>query len=234
MSVSVDSEEEALRGAEEIKKSRKTGKVQDWSGKNTLKLGEFHRNNIGKKGTRKPTLKKQIRDIERLIEREGIPEEIKNAKKSQLRDLKKQLKKQKEALKFDLKYKKIKFGEKRKLIRNMEKTKKALAEAELKNDANAKKECEATLKVQNDQLTYINHFPVMWKYISLFPSVDTEESKKQREATMAKVLKMAEVKRQIKEKDLVEEAQEANSADYDASQIRKADERVFGKDKPVE
>jgi len=34
---------------------------------------------------------------------------------------------------------------------------------------------------------------------------------------MAKVLKMAEVKRQIKEKDLVEEAQEANSADYDAS-----------------
>ena len=82
MSLSVDSEEEAMRGAEEIKKARKTGKVQDWSGKNTLKLGEFHRNNIGKKGARKPTLKKQIRDIERLIEREGIPEEIKNAKKS--------------------------------------------------------------------------------------------------------------------------------------------------------
>ena len=116
----------------------------------------------------------------------------------------------------------------------MEKTKKALAEAELQNDTKVKKECEATLKMQNDQLTYINHFPVMWKYISLFPSVDTEESKKQRDATMAKVLKMAEVKRQIKEKDLVEEAQEANSADYDASQIRKADERVFGKDKPVE
>jgi hypothetical protein len=30
--------------------------------KNKLKLGEFHRNNIAKKKTRKPSLKKQLRD----------------------------------------------------------------------------------------------------------------------------------------------------------------------------
>jgi hypothetical protein len=48
--------------------------------KNKLRLGEFHRNNISKKKTRKPTLKKKLRDMKRLLERQGLPEEIKLAK----------------------------------------------------------------------------------------------------------------------------------------------------------
>ena len=40
--------------------------------KNKLKLGEFHRNNISKK-TRKPCIKKKLRDALRMAERAGVP-----------------------------------------------------------------------------------------------------------------------------------------------------------------
>ena len=69
--------------------------------------------------------------MERLLSREGLPEEIVKAKKEQLRELKKQGKKQKEAQKFELKYKKIKFTEKRKVIRILEKAQKQLREDDL-------------------------------------------------------------------------------------------------------
>jgi len=55
-------------------------------------------------------------------------------------------------------------------------------------------------------LTYINHYPPLWKYISLYPSAEsqTPESKKVREETFEKVLKMAEVKKVIRDKELWE------------------------------
>jgi len=55
----------------------------------------------------------------RLLERQGLPEEIKNAKLAESKNLKVNLKKQKEAVRFDLRYKKIKFVEKRKIIRKL-------------------------------------------------------------------------------------------------------------------
>ena len=57
-----------------------------------------------------------------------------------------------------------------------------------------------------DFLTYINHYPPLWKYISLFPNTESEsgESKKVREETFVKVLKMAEVKKVIRDKELWE------------------------------
>jgi hypothetical protein len=44
-----------------------------------------------------------------LLERVGLPVEIKLAKEKEAKLLKKSLKKQKEAVKFELKYKKVKF-----------------------------------------------------------------------------------------------------------------------------
>jgi hypothetical protein len=41
-----------------------------------------------------------MRDIERLVQREGLPEEIVNAKKKELRTLRKELHKKKEAVLF--------------------------------------------------------------------------------------------------------------------------------------
>ena len=61
--------------------------------------------------------------MERLLDREGLPEEIRTAKKAELVQLKKAHKKTKEAQLFESKYKKIKFTEKRKVIRMMEHSK---------------------------------------------------------------------------------------------------------------
>ena len=109
----------------EKKNARKTGKVQDREDtKGNLRLGEFHRNATFKKKNRKPTTKKQIRDLERLLDRTGLPEEVRVAKKAQIVVLKKEFKKQREAQLFELKYKKIKFTEKKKVIRKLEQTKK--------------------------------------------------------------------------------------------------------------
>ena len=68
--------------ADEAKNARRVGKVQDReSNKNKLNLGQFHRNATFKQKNRKATTKKQIRDIERLLDREGLPEEMRQAKK---------------------------------------------------------------------------------------------------------------------------------------------------------
>lgn len=49
-----------------------------------------------------------------------MPEEIKQTKEVESKDLRKQLKKQKEAIRFELRYKKVKFTEKRKVIRKLQ------------------------------------------------------------------------------------------------------------------
>lgn len=201
--VSVDSEEEALRDEDDQKKSSyRTGKVQDRdSDKNKLNLGDFHRNNATfKKRNRKVTVKKQIRDIERLLDRTGLPEEMRTAKKSQLVALKKDAKKQREAELFESKYKKIKFTEKKKIIRKMEQAKTCLNRRE--TGAEERSTQQTLLKQYQDQLIYINNFPVTQKYISLFPKTDDDESKKRRAEAMVKVLQIASHKQAIKDRDL--------------------------------
>lgn len=90
--------------------------------------------------------------------------------------------------------------EKRKVIRKLEKVNNVLQDSPLDKELLEKK-----TKFE-DFLTYINHYPPLWKYISLFPNVEAEsdESKKVREETFVKVLKMAEVKKVIRDKELWE------------------------------
>jgi len=53
-------------------------------------MGKFHRyTNQFKDKQRKPSNKKKIRDLERLLAKEGLPEELKVAKKKELKELKK-------------------------------------------------------------------------------------------------------------------------------------------------
>lgn len=78
---------------------------------------------------RKPSLKKKLRDALRMAERKGMPEEIKQKKENEAKELKKGLKKQKEAVRFELKYKKVKFTEKRKVVRKLDKVEKKLEDA---------------------------------------------------------------------------------------------------------
>ena len=80
--------------SDEEKQLRKRDPRNNDDPKNKLRLGEFHRNNINKNKKRKPSLKKQLRDTQRMMERQGMPEEIKKAKLVQSKELKVKLKKQ--------------------------------------------------------------------------------------------------------------------------------------------
>lgn len=53
-----------------------------------------------------------------------------------------------------------------------------------------------------NHLTYINHYPPLWKYLSLFPKDETPESKAVREETYQKVLKTVAAKQEIRDREL--------------------------------
>lgn len=53
-------------------------------------------------------------------------------------------------------------------------------------------------------MTYINHYPPLWKYLSLFPKEETPESKAEREIAYKKVLSTVAAKQEIRDKELWE------------------------------
>ena len=95
-------------------------------------MGQFHRYAIEKPKKRTSSNKKKIRDLKRLLEKKGdtMPPEVKEAKLKELKLLKRNEKDKKEAEKFETRYKKIKFFEKRKVIRKLEALDKSLASVE--------------------------------------------------------------------------------------------------------
>ena len=96
--------------------------------------------------------------------------------------LKKEARKKKEALLYELKYKKIKFFERKKVLKMMKKS----------EDHSYLQDC----------LTYIDNFPKDWKYVSLFPKEDTEISKEARKSKMAIIKKMVLDKQNIRKLEL--------------------------------
>lgn len=141
-----------------------------------------------------------------MLEKLGdkMSEEVKQQKRRELKELKKQEKRKKEAEKFESRYKKIKFFEKKKIIRRLEKVEKELKEGDAL-DEEKRKELEAQRLKYKNYLTYVNNYPDTQKYLSLFPTGDdAEKSKSQRDEMMAKILKIAEVKAKIREKELLD------------------------------
>lgn len=67
--------------------------------------------------------------------KEGLPEAIKVKKLADLKELKKDIRNKKDAVKFELRYKKVKFVEKRKVIRKLQKYEKILKENPEDSDA---------------------------------------------------------------------------------------------------
>lgn len=117
-----------------------------------------------------------------------------------------------------MRYKKIKFIEKRKVIRSLEKIDKELKTAE---DSEALKEQK---QLWQDKLTYIDNYPPTWKYVSLFAKSGDEEKDKlaeeQRDLNMKKIQKTVEVRAKIREKELIQ-------ADKDS------DDEMIEEDMPV-
>jgi len=109
---------------------------------------------------------------------------------------------------FEMRYKKIKFVEKRKVIRMIE-------------QADKNNEDKAGLE---DKLAYINNFPMHWKYVSLFAKNDDDEN---RDKTMEKVLKLAEAKHKKRETEMME-ADLSDLDDNSNSEVKEgADDKIF-------
>ena len=198
---------------------------ENFNKQNKLSLGKFHRYAISKPKKRTVTNKKRIRDLERLLEKkQDLPEEVKKEKLKEIKELKKGEKSKKEAEKFETRYKKIKFFEKKKVIRKLEKLEKQRGET---IDEEELKKIESSKGLYKNYLTYVNNFPPNQKYISLFPTSETDKSKELRDGMMEKILKTAEVKFKIREKELLDmDKDELDGVDND--------ERIEKKIKAIE
>ena len=71
-------------------------------------------------------------------------------------------------------------------------------------DDSAKAEMEAERVKYKNYLTYVSNYPANKKYISLFPTAETDKSNEQRELMMTKILKSSEVKSKLRLKELLE------------------------------
>ena len=102
-----------------------------------------------------------------------MPDELVQKKKKELKELKKAVKSRKEAEKYSLRYKKVKFIEKRKVIRAIEKLDKQLKGKDLNSEE--KQKLTTDREGWQEKLLYIDNFPLTWKYVSLFAKAETEE-----------------------------------------------------------
>lgn len=189
----------ASSDSEEAKKRQRH--PENYDPTNKLKMGKFHRYDISKPKKRAVPNKKKIRDLERLLAKtEGkMPEDIRAKKLEELKEMRKGEKSKKEAEKFESRYKKIRFFEKKKIIRRLDKI-----EKQVKEDPSKGTEVEEEKKQYKNYLAYVNNFPETKKYISLFPTEDTDKSKAERDAMMAKILKTADIKFKLREKELLD------------------------------
>lgn len=75
---------------------------------------------------------------------------------------------------------------------------------------------EEEKKLYKNYLVYVNQYPDNQKYIALFPVKDSEKSREQKEQILQKILKVAEVKNKIREKELLEMDKEEIENEADA------------------
>lgn len=145
-----------------------------------LRMKKAGMKNTGETVTKKklPSIKNRIRGLERFLKRPDLEDSIREAKEQQLKQLqsefqnKSDLSSKVEAEKeFVLKYKRIRFFERRKLMRKFQQlTKKILDNKDDgdKDDDDKTRDAAALAKVEN-QLKYIFFYPKQESYLSLFP-----------------------------------------------------------------
>ncbi|ERN01445.1 rRNA-processing protein EFG1 [Amborella trichopoda] len=118
------------------------------------------------------SLKNQIRSIERMLLRKNLPHEVKNAQEARLEELKKQKEiETRLALerKMSLRYRRIKFFERRKMerrIRRLEKLQRTTT------DPHSEEQIARQLSKLREDLEYLRFFPKTEKYLSLFVGGD--------------------------------------------------------------
>lgn len=124
----------------------------------------------------KDTLSKRIRDLQRLLKLDSLPETTRNEKERALASLQAEKTtgaRQREVSRMTQKYKMVKFVEHQKAVRRLAKAKKALRQVS-DGEGDEKKVGDAREQVRRREvdLCYIENFPVLEKYISLYKPAD--------------------------------------------------------------
>ena len=161
-------------------------------------------------------------NIERLLKREGLPEKLRLEKQRELEKLEVIFKENKQSeleRKMAVKYHKVKFFERVKITRAIEKLEKA-------NPVEAKRTDAVTKNIESlrDDLHYVTNFPKGYKYVSVLKGdADDDAIRRKRE-------KLRQI---IKERGLADAAlAEANEGGTDAAAavVKAAGEKEKEKD----
>ncbi|KAJ2079784.1 18S rRNA maturation protein [Coemansia sp. RSA 988] len=157
------------------------------SGNSSVQSG--NKSNQGQKASQPPVslgaCKKQIRDVTRLLSREGLPSTARVELERRLKALtiqQKQLTNSEKDRANASRYHKIKFFERKKVSRMLTQIDKQLEIKEITPEAREKLTTDKQEHLVN--LNYTTYYPNEFKYISLFPanpSSTTEETAKRRE-----------------------------------------------------
>ncbi|KAG0688971.1 18S rRNA maturation protein [Pichia californica] len=153
-------------------------------------------------------IRKKMRDINRLLQRENIPADMKIANERALKTLELELEKTQEdqlERKMAVKYHKVRFFEKKKAkrfylgnkkkVENLEeKINNTKEEEELKKLKKELRKVRRLLEHSSIDLAYVLNFPKIEKYISLYPNID--ESKIQKNEKYLAGVKQANKKRE--------------------------------------
>ncbi|GLB37915.1 putative rRNA-processing protein Efg1 [Lyophyllum shimeji] len=120
-------------------------------------------------------IKSALRQTRRLLAKDNLAADVRVETERRLKTLEADLAKAQASRKerdIAVRYHKVKFFERQKVVRKLNQTKKRLASA----DASSKPELEAALFELRVDLNYILHYPKTKKYISLFPPDIREDS----------------------------------------------------------
>ena len=156
---------------------------------------------------------KKIDDIKEELNKNFYNEERKKQKIDFIHKLREKLKDYKDAIKFEGRYKKVRFVERRKLERKLIKINK-----EIDQEKNNEKLIELNKNKQNiiDDINYVKFYPKTYKYYSLFPNKDADnEEMKQKREKMKQKIKFYLNGKKNKEKGVKEENDSINENNED-------------------
>ncbi|XP_031487244.1 rRNA-processing protein EFG1-like [Nymphaea colorata] len=137
-------------------------------------LGPQKEQHKSKKKLKPVSLKNQIRSVERILLRKDLPIEVKNAQEKRLEELKaKQEIQNRSAVerKLSLRYRRVKFFERRKIERSIRRLEKLQRSA----DPTMQRTVSEQLSQLREDLEYVRFFPKTEKYVSLFMGGDNPE-----------------------------------------------------------
>lgn len=132
-----------------------------------------------KKKTKVASIKNQIRAVERLLKK-NLPAEARDVQKKRLEDLKEQAEEHHRSeleRKMSLRYRRVKFFERRKIERRIKRLEKLLEGTDNTDGPAMKENPDITKQLAQlkEDLEYVRFFPRTEKYVSLFMGNEDEE-----------------------------------------------------------